>query len=321
MVDVQALAVTGETMEVREHPNNHRKRGLVDRDDVDRPLELVRSPVGLAALPHRTTSPPTSQFDQIPGNRFDPYGLLALQEAQQQRNYEYSVDTSISGDDSTANDAAMAAALQRQLDLDWYDQDAENVHKSLALARAMQEEEDSSTIASIGAEGEMAGMSSTPSGKAWMLVERILTLMDEISLESQQNPPTDSLQFNTVSTDDMVFLAERMFEFQESFRQGGKPTLVDIGFHFTNSKSLDKIKTDGLLSKVERSATGIAASNNGSKYGDGVSIVSWKQLNATPVRSRLRNTDIYRQHSVCIPEFRRHRHPLCSPERRVCTCW
>lgn len=276
MIDLKSRLVVLETMsEAQSAQNGPTRRGPVDRDDSDRPKELVRT--------YRLKSSP-SLLDPVASmdperharlnHQFDPYGLIALEEARMCKDADQDTYDTLSAESSVANDAAVAASLQMQIYKELREQEEEEMQRSLSLAREIQQEEEDSTIFSVSGQDELAAMSTTPSGKAWMLVERILNLMDEIAFETQQNPVSDSqsIRFEAVATDDMVFLAERMFEFQDSFRLGAKPIHVDIGYHFTNMESLDKIKTDGLLSKVERSVTGITSRQNGSRYGDGVSL-------------------------------------------------
>ena len=46
-----------------------------------------------------------------------------------------------------------------------------------------------------------------------------------------------------VAVDDMVEMAERMFEAQATFGLEQKPTLVDIGYHYTRNDNLERIQT------------------------------------------------------------------------------
>lgn len=97
------------------------------------------------------------------------------------------------------------------------------------------------------------------------------------SSRPQQNRPSQAslpaCQVRTVSTDDMVFLAERLFEAQERFRKEGggqRPHSIDIGYHYTKQEYLDRIRTDGLMNRQERDSQKIASSYNGSRYGEGI---------------------------------------------------
>ena len=68
----------------------------------------------------------------------------------------------------------------------------------------------------------------------------------------------------------MVFTTERLLQAQEKFRSEGRPFSVDIGYHYTQSANLDRIQTDGLLSRPERKANKIKSKHNGSAYGEGI---------------------------------------------------
>eukprot|EP00549_Striatella_unipunctata_P018845 CAMPEP_0118686382 /NCGR_PEP_ID=MMETSP0800-20121206/7782_1 /TAXON_ID=210618 ORGANISM="Striatella unipunctata, Strain CCMP2910" /NCGR_SAMPLE_ID=MMETSP0800 /ASSEMBLY_ACC=CAM_ASM_000638 /LENGTH=632 /DNA_ID=CAMNT_0006583421 /DNA_START=81 /DNA_END=1979 /DNA_ORIENTATION=- len=113
-------------------------------------------------------------------------------------------------------------------------------------------------------------------------------------------------KIQTVAIDDMVFMAEKMLDKQQEFQirdtvmaepsKGAAnygedeaaqlllplsyfeskqpiPTslAVDIGIHFTRSANMDRIKTDGLLTRPERSEAGIREDRyTGSAYGEGI---------------------------------------------------
>lgn len=107
-------------------------------------------------------------------------------------------------------------------------------------------------------------------GKAWKFVENILELHSKNDAAKDPKQQQQNI-LSPVATDDMVYTAERMLLAQEEFRKAGKPVLVDIGYHYTNSVNLTRIKTDGLMSKQEREANSITASKyNGSTYGEGI---------------------------------------------------
>lgn len=70
---------------------------------------------------------------------------------------------------------------------------------------------------------EIESMKKSKEGRSVLLVEQVIRLV-----EAQPQPGIE-----TVGKDDAVFLAERMLDQQEDFRQNGKPTHVSIGYHYT----------------------------------------------------------------------------------------
>jgi len=114
----------------------------------------------------------------------------------------------------------------------------------------------------------MVAMLDTPTGKAWNFASKILSYQQDML--ASQDPNMNANNFKPVNTDDMVFLAERVFEKQEEYRQAGKPFHVDIGYHYTRSKNMDRVRTDGLLSNAERRERNIQSRFNGATFGDGI---------------------------------------------------
>ena len=111
-------------------------------------------------------------------------------------------------------------------------------------------------------------MNSSFSGKAWNFVQTVI--------EEHQSPMMDNtaamttLKVETVGTDDMLIMVERLLEAQFEFSRKDKDTQVDIGYHYTRSENLEKIKENGLLSKAERQECGVISNYNGSAWGDGI---------------------------------------------------
>ena len=101
-------------------------------------------------------------------------------------------------------------------------------------------------------------MKSSIPGKAWDLVKGLIVLAKEIE------------EISTIAEDDVIFLAERLLKAQKDFKGRGLPYTVDIAYHHTQSINLATIKTDGLLSRVEREEKGINSKFNGSSYGEGI---------------------------------------------------
>ena len=104
-------------------------------------------------------------------------------------------------------------------------------------------------------------MESSPTGKAWRFVERVYSLFRSHPQLHGEEP---------VGLNDMVFLAEHMFEAQMEFRRQRLPCTVDIGYHYTRKNNIARIRTDGLLSKAEREAKSVESNFNGETYGPGI---------------------------------------------------
>lgn len=141
----------------------------------------------------------------------------------------------VSSGDSSTNDFDFAQALQEeylassaQLELDQLAQQADSMYAYKIQAEFDQQSK----------EQEDAAMQQTNSGKAWKFVERLLKLY-----ESKKSSLDDSFAFGNVATDDMVFLTERMLDIQDIFCLEGKPTHVDVGYHYTRNQNLDHIRT------------------------------------------------------------------------------
>ena len=109
-------------------------------------------------------------------------------------------------------------------------------------------------------------MNSSFSGKAWNFVQRVLEEHQNLTIDKAAAMAT--LKVETVGTDDMLIMVERLLEAQFEF--SGKDTQVDIGYHYTRIENLEKIKENGLLSKAERQECGVVSNYNGSVWGDGV---------------------------------------------------
>ena len=67
-----------------------------------------------------------------------------------------------------------------------------------------------------------------------------------------------------------VYMAEQIMKAQDRFFQEGRPTHVDVGYHYTQPCHVDSIACTGLLSLSERRDHGIVAKCNGSSHGDGI---------------------------------------------------
>ena len=57
---------------------------------------------------------------------------------------------------------------------------------------------------------------------------------------------------------------------QDRFFKEGRPTHVDVGYHYTKPDNLESISCSGLLSLRERRDHGIVSNFNGASHGDGI---------------------------------------------------
>ncbi|CAJ1969694.1 unnamed protein product [Cylindrotheca closterium] len=138
----------------------------------------------------------------------------------------------------------------------------------LATILQQQEYEANSRKNKADAKKEHEAMTKSPYGKAILVVQKIL----ELTKKTKDQYPNFAQNVDSVSTDDMVFLAKNLLETQASFlATGSSSVFVDVGYHYTNSINLDSIRTNGLMTKNERDSQGVKANRfNGSAYGDGV---------------------------------------------------
>lgn len=100
---------------------------------------------------------------------------------------------------------------------------------------------------------------------------RLLPLESAVRLCQRVNElAADYEGVKPIAVDEMIFTAERFFEKLSDFDSQGKPTRIDVGFHYTQEVNLRNIRTLGLLSKPEREESNIESRFHGSKYGDGI---------------------------------------------------
>ena len=138
-----------------------------------------------------------------------------------------------------------------------------------ALAQILQQQEDLRKKAdSIKEQREMG---ATTTGKAILIVERILEFM-----QSRDNDASVKarpwLELETVYKDDMVLMVERMLKTRTKFHEKGYSTIVDMGFHYTSQRNMENIQTNGLLSKKELDSNGVPyeLGGRGSTFGNGI---------------------------------------------------
>jgi hypothetical protein len=100
--------------------------------------------------------------------------------------------------------------------------------------------------------------------KAWTFVEKVLEMVDEMS-------KVEGSMVQAVASDSMFYVAQRMLSAQQVFAMAGKPTAVDLGYHYTQKENMVTIRSDGLMSSQERATKGVSAVNyHGALYGQGV---------------------------------------------------
>jgi len=108
---------------------------------------------------------------------------------------------------------------------------------------------------------------SSVSKRACRLLEMVSALVDEMQ---KKLDPSIAQAIKPVAVGDLVYFTERMIEMQARFKREGKPTLVDVGYHYTRSTNMENIRQGGLMTRTERDASKINSSFNGAVHGDGV---------------------------------------------------
>jgi hypothetical protein len=100
--------------------------------------------------------------------------------------------------------------------------------------------------------------------KAWKFVEKVLEMVGEMR-------KVEGSMVQAVASDSMFYVAQRMLSAQQVFAMAGKPTAVDLGYHYTQKENMVTIRSDGLMSSQERATKGVSAVNyHGALYGQGV---------------------------------------------------
>eukprot|EP00547_Thalassionema_nitzschioides_P011625 CAMPEP_0194259772 /NCGR_PEP_ID=MMETSP0158-20130606/44349_1 /TAXON_ID=33649 /ORGANISM="Thalassionema nitzschioides, Strain L26-B" /LENGTH=542 /DNA_ID=CAMNT_0038999691 /DNA_START=253 /DNA_END=1881 /DNA_ORIENTATION=- len=137
-------------------------------------------------------------------------------------------------------------------------------------APASQEDLDSDFALALSLKVEESQTSTTFAGKAFEFVSKILTEHENMRKYDGSRLKMNAINFSLVNTDDMVFLAERVFKLQGKYKLSGKDTTVDIGYHYTRSENMHTIRTEGLLNFPERQSSNINAGFNGARLGHGI---------------------------------------------------
>ena len=107
-------------------------------------------------------------------------------------------------------------------------------------------------------EKEQRSMSSTPTGKDLVLVQRVLSLHHFLQYFIPQNLGVPS-KVTTLAMDSMFFFADCLLHLQAVFRVSGKNVTVDLGWHYTNLLLLGMICTNILMNPTERITNRVTA--------------------------------------------------------------
>ena len=143
------------------------------------------------------------------------------------------------------------------------------------LAQSLQLEEYGTVGQPNSSEAEMM-MTST--GKAVLFVKELIEKIQCIHMVATD---PKELEVNAIARDDLVFMAERLMDTQQLFVRNGKPCQIDLGYHFTKEQALDRIRTDGLLTRKDQRQSGsggVTSSGTrslrrlygGGHFGDGI---------------------------------------------------
>jgi hypothetical protein len=110
-------------------------------------------------------------------------------------------------------------------------------------------------------------MEKSSNGRAVIAVQEIIALVTEAK---KKYPILAQYNVNSVSQDDMVFLARQILDLQDEFKAKNLPSYIDIGYHYTNQNSMPHIRTNGLLTKADRESQKVTSTFHGSVFGDGI---------------------------------------------------
>jgi len=200
--------------------------------------------------------------------RNDPPGL---------HSSENSAATSgVSKEEQEQIDAAFAASLQEMENNNKNNNSGEESHNcnhdTVAMSKESQEQKDAAYAASLQSREERArdlrkqreleSLKTSKVGKAVLLVEKVIALV--------QSFHDADAGIECVGKDDAVFLAEKMLECQDIFKQDGRPTQVCLGYHYTHSTNLKNIRADGLLTIEDRQAANHKNTRNIAAFGNGI---------------------------------------------------
>merc|ERR1740124_429933 len=140
----------------------------------------------------------------------------------------------------------------------WDDPDA-------SLARFLQKEEyqvySQNKYRSKEKKEEKKAMKTTHTGRAWEFVRTVIDRHQKLA----SSPKGRGDNISNVAVDDMVFQAERLLDFQAEFELLNAPTKVTLAYHYTRDYNMERIKTEGLMTRADQNRMLM-----GLTYGDGV---------------------------------------------------
>ena len=105
-------------------------------------------------------------------------------------------------------------------------------------------------------------MTSTPTGKALLLVQSVLSLHHFLKSYIPQNLGVSS-KVTTLVMDSMFFFANRLLHLQVVFRVAGENANVDVGQHYTTSSCPGMICTNILMKPTKRVTNRVTANISG----------------------------------------------------------
>jgi hypothetical protein len=117
------------------------------------------------------------------------------------------------------NDVLLAMKLQQEEDEKIKEQQSlrnQKEESDQALAHLLQQQEDKSST-KADAKKEYEEMTKNISGKAYLLVQRIVELLENLKSLGEYSLLVTSSSIQTVAVDDLVFLSERLLEQQQDY--------------------------------------------------------------------------------------------------------
>lgn len=153
------------------------------------------------------------------------------------------------------------------------DEFAPSVNDPASPTVGMDLDDDNRSIRSGSDEMLLSSTATTAiaAGKAYQFVERVLALHDRLKDPFVAASTPHMIQ--PLAVDDLVHTTERLLMTQAEFRAAGKPTTVDLGYHYTSRRNVDSIRTDGLQSRGELD-TNHNPRTSGLLYGTGIYIAT-----------------------------------------------
>jgi hypothetical protein len=96
-----------------------------------------------------------------------------------------------------------------------------------------------------------------------------LLCTENLIKNSNDDRPESFVHLFSIET--IMEATKRLLAIQELNRAAGKPTAVDLGYHYTSEENLANIRAHGLLTTSERRSHNIKAKkDHGETYGEGI---------------------------------------------------